>query len=71
VNMLNRQSRTTDKGLVIAKYQLVTEYYTGPRNWRALVNTVMNFRFPLNMENILTSRVTVDSSRGSLFYGVS
>ena len=39
--------------------------------WRALVNAVMNFRFPLNAGNFLTSCKPVIFSRRTLHHGVS
>jgi len=58
-NTENKQSRTADKGwlssLVVRRgvnqcptvtKQLVTKCYTAPRNWRTVVNTVMDFRVP-------------------------
>lgn len=37
---------------------------------RALVKTVMNFRFQVNAENFLNSDATISFSRRTLFYGV-
>jgi hypothetical protein len=45
--------------------QLVAKCYTGPRNWRALGNTVMKFRVPWKAGNFLTSWMTI-SFRGGL-----
>jgi hypothetical protein len=39
--------------------------------WRALVNMVMNLRFPLNVGKILSSCPTGGFSRKVQFYGVS
>jgi len=39
--------------------------------WRALVNTVMNFRVPLSVGNFLTSCKPVSFSRRTLLHGVS
>ena len=39
--------------------------------WRALVNAVMNPRFPYNVGNFLTNREPVSFSRRALFRGVS
>ena len=38
--------------------------------WRALVNAVMNLRFPSNAEDFLTSREPVSFSRRTLLHGV-
>jgi len=69
VNILNKQTRTTNKGWSSSlgrgfrrgdknstpwKKKLVTKCYTGPRNWRVLVNTVMTFWVPLQAGNSLT-----------------
>jgi hypothetical protein len=49
-NILNKQWRKASKlgekltNLHRKKKQLVTKHYTGPHNWRAVVNTVMNPR---------------------------
>jgi hypothetical protein len=54
-NILNKQSPTVDRawglgeGLTTThrkRNQLVTKCHTGARNWRAVVNTVMNLRVP-------------------------
>jgi hypothetical protein len=39
--------------------------------WRKLVSSVMNFRFPLNAGNFLTSREPINFSRKTLVHGVS
>jgi len=39
--------------------------------WRALVNAVMNLRFPLNAGNFLTSSKPVSFSRRTLVHGLS
>ena len=39
--------------------------------WRALVNTVMNFRVPKSAGNLLTSCKPVSFSRRTLIHGVS
>jgi hypothetical protein len=39
--------------------------------WRALVNTVMNLRVPLNAGNFLTGCKPVSFSRRTLLHGVS
>jgi hypothetical protein len=39
--------------------------------WRALVNTVMNLRVPLNAGNLLTSLGPVSFSRRTLLPGIS
>jgi hypothetical protein len=39
--------------------------------WRALVNAVMNLRFPQNARNFLTGCKPVSFSRRTLLYGVS
>jgi hypothetical protein len=45
-NILNKQSRTADKGVGrrvnTARNQRVTKFYTEPRTWWAPVNTVSN-----------------------------
>jgi len=54
---MNKKSRPADKGWSYSlrvgpgaddssplKKQLITKCYTGPRNWRVVVNTVMNLR---------------------------
>jgi len=38
--------------------------------WRAVVNAVMTLRFPLNVENFLTSRQQVSFSRRAVLHGV-
>jgi hypothetical protein len=35
--------------------QLLTKRYTAPRNWRVLVNTVMNLRVPYKAVHFLTN----------------
>jgi hypothetical protein len=39
--------------------------------WRAVVNTVMNFRGPQNVGNLLTSWLTISLSRRTLVHVVS
>jgi hypothetical protein len=39
--------------------------------WRAVVNTVMNFRVPWKAGNFLTCLATMSFSRNTLFHGVS
>jgi len=84
-NISNKQSRIADnwwsfilggwagEGLTTPyrKYHLVTKCYTGPRTWRALVNTIMNLRVPQKAENLLTSWVTIGFPRGTPLHGVS
>jgi hypothetical protein len=38
--------------------------------WWAFANTVMNLRFPRNVENLLNGRATVGGSSTVLLYGV-
>ena len=40
-------------------------------SWRALVNTLVNIRVPLNLGNFLTSCKPVSFSRRTLLHGVS
>jgi hypothetical protein len=56
--LLSKQSRTVDKGwssslgvgrganFLTVKEQLAAKCYTGPRTWRALMNTAMILRVP-------------------------
>jgi hypothetical protein len=63
-NVLNEQSSGLGvgreaKNSSLYKLLLVTNCHAGPRNWWALVNTVMSLRVPYNAGNFVTSRVTI------------
>jgi len=69
-NILNKQSRTADKGGPPTS-GLGEELRTARHRDGALVNKVMNIRVPKETENFLNSCSTISFSRRTLLHGVS